>query len=388
MRKPVDQVERCLVRRRCGGERLALGRRDDRIIAAVHQDQAERHLREILPLEVERPKVGADRGGQVGDERGHPGGVGIVQQRHDRAAFGAEARAQIGNVCAQVRELARRDLAECRPIRRIGKARRVGAHEHPLAVGVGRAMAPRLVRALAEIAGREKGEDGLDVVVPANQEHEAHKFAHRGFERGKQGGAGGVRDRSDADRGLLRRPKAARQMADRCRHRPGVLRAQPLGAQIGDLRHQDREARAGKGPSERHQAGIVLALLDRARDQDQGRECALPRPVQIAEQRPGAAPGHRPPPGFWRTRLQSAGLVARGDVGQHLGGLERARRRAGAERQQSQPDQAGGGRRANAPIGATPPARAGKRRDLLVYKVMAMRPSPRRSSTLTETSLP
>ena len=80
-------------------------------------------------------------------------------------------------------------------------------------------------------------------------------------------------------------------MADRRGHRSRIVRAQPLGSQIGDLGHQNRKPGAREGPCEGHQARIVLAEPGRARHQHDGRRRAA-RPVQIAEQVAGAGPGH------------------------------------------------------------------------------------------------
>ena len=96
-------------------------------------------------------------------------------------------------------------------------------------------MAPLPVGAVAEIA-RGEGEDRLDVVA-ADDEHESDAASGGGRERGKERRACGIRDRGEADRGVLGRVEAACEMADRRGHRSRCRRAQPLGSQIGNLGH-------------------------------------------------------------------------------------------------------------------------------------------------------
>ena len=176
----VDDVQRDLAVGHGRRERPALARGDDRIVAAVHQDELERQLRQIAPREVERLEISADPRRQSVDQRRHPLRVGVVEQRHHRAALGTEARPQIGDVGREIRRACAPRSRRAPPVGGIGQPRGVGPHEHPLAVGVGRAMAPRRLGPLAVVAGGEEGHHGRDVVVAADRGQIADEAALAG----------------------------------------------------------------------------------------------------------------------------------------------------------------------------------------------------------------
>ena len=96
-------------------------------------------LRQIPPRQIERREVAAPAR-QRAEQRRHPLGIAVVEQRHHGATLGTERHPQILDVGVQFGELAIRDRAERAAVAGIGEARRVGRDKDPLAVGVRRAL--------------------------------------------------------------------------------------------------------------------------------------------------------------------------------------------------------------------------------------------------------
>ena len=124
MAEAVDDEQRGLALGHGGGQRPALARRDDRIVAAMHQDELERQLRQVAPRQVESFEIGPDARRQSVDQRWHPVRIGVVQQRHHGATFRTEAGPQVSDVGRRIGELARRDRGQRLAVGGVGQTRR------------------------------------------------------------------------------------------------------------------------------------------------------------------------------------------------------------------------------------------------------------------------
>ena len=173
------------------------------------------------------------------------------------------------------------------------------------------------------IASGEDSGQGLDVVVTADGDHEAHAAAHVVLQRRQHRRPGGVGNADHADAAIRAAGEVAHGVGDVAR----VLGPNLERPQIGDVRHQDREAGAGEGVGEGDQARVVLAVGDHPRHQDDACLGRHPRAVEVTGALSAVdAVGDRRPARRWGRALEAALLVARGHVGKQPRRLYRATR--------------------------------------------------------------
>ena len=340
MGQAVDQEQRGALGRRRRGQRHALRVGDDGVVAPVHQDEPGPEPREVAALEVEARHVAPHADGQAGDERRHQIGLAVGEQGVHRPSLGPQRGHQVVDVGLEVAHLARRHRLEQGAVARVLEARRVALDEHPLAVGVGGAVAPRIARALAVIAGGEEGHHGVDVVVAADRDHEGEAASGLRFERGQERRPHGVGDGDEADR---RAAALAGQEVNGVGDVAGVLGRHLLLFKPRHVGDQHREAGARERRGEGHQALVVLALGRHPRHQHQRRGAFPARQIEVARALASLDPvSDRAAPGLGPGALEAARAGARREVGEDLEGLERAGRRAGHEGQSHEGGQRAG----------------------------------------------
>ena len=334
MRQAVDHIQLRPSRRRGGGECPALGVRDDRIIAAVDDNQRRGEPVEPAPLGIERGHLPLHGPRQGADQSRHALGVPVGDQRVHRLPFRTEPGGEHADIGAGRPQLARRHLDEQVAVGGVAQVRRVAPQRHPLAVGVGLAMPPRSVGPVAEIPGGQIGEHGNAVVVTADGKHEADAITDVVLERRDQRRTGGVGDADEPDRA---RASTAGEVAHRVGNVPHVARAHLERAQVRDVGHQDEEPGPGKHGGEHHQTRIVRSRAGRPRYQHQRRDGAVAGPVDVT---PVAAPrhliAHRHAVRRRRRPLEPAGPGPGDEIAQHRGGFDDAGRRTRRYRQRPQ----------------------------------------------------
>ena len=294
----------------------------------MDEHEADLQRPQVPPLEVQRRHVRGDAGRQPGEQAGHPLRVPVGEQGMDGGAGGPEAARQVRDIGPEIVELALRHGRQQRPVGGVAHPVRVAAHEHPFAVGVGGSAAPRRGAGLAVIAGGEKGEHGLDVVIAADGQHEVDALRRPRFEQGDH-----RRPHRIGDGRQAQGPPALRapvQVDGRIGDGARVLGAHLELAQFGQVGHQHLEAGPGQGAGEGDQPGVVLALGRDAGHQHHGRQRPVSGKIEVSGARPSVdGVAHGPAHRGGRLLLERARPGAGVDVGQHAGRFPEPRGRTG-----------------------------------------------------------
>ena len=232
MRETVDQRQVRLAGPQRGGQGFALGIGNDRVVAAVDEDEAGFEGLEVARGEVERRDVGPDIRWQRVDQRPRPLRLAVVEEAHHRAAFGAEIGLEILDRGVEIGELAPGHGRERDTVKATLDPLDIGQHEDPFAVFVGPRRAPLFVRAATKISGREERHHAAQVVVAADRNHEVDAEAEFRLDERDHGGPDRVGDRGDADAVGRLALGPAGQIANRGGDRGGRGGAGALGAEV------------------------------------------------------------------------------------------------------------------------------------------------------------
>ncbi len=128
----------------------ALGRWDQRIVAAVDQQKIGAQISELATREVEILDVATHRLGQGCDQLRHALWIGIAHQRDHGPTVAVELRLEVANIGVGIGELGVCDLAQERTILRLRNPRGTGEDEHPFGARLRRCRSAKAGQGLAD----------------------------------------------------------------------------------------------------------------------------------------------------------------------------------------------------------------------------------------------